>query len=206
MLSISNFNVPRIILPTYITVKHHVDVHAFSTHLNMQYPQSRIYEPSTNEEQRILGFLMGKSKLASLQGHKMPRLYLIGAVLATEVGKSISNHLNIPPDRFHCYTDSRIFKLYPEISHACNRSRGKDSSDFPHQLSGFMYQPVEIEAMLRLDLLTKPQPSGILCIGGRPRNLWVRRFYPFTWSTSHCKLIVINFHKRTVVYLYFSSS
>ena len=110
------------------------------------------------------------------------------------------------PVRFHCYTDSRIFKLYPEISHACNRSRGKDSSDFPHQLSGFMYQPIEIQAMLRLDLLTKPQPSGILCIGGRPRNLWVRRFYPFTWSTSHCKLIVINFHKRTVVYLYFSSS
>ena len=59
-----------------------------------------------------LGFLVGKSKLAPLKGHTIPRLELCGAVLATELGETICNHMNLSYDICHYYTDSQVVLGY----------------------------------------------------------------------------------------------
>jgi hypothetical protein len=51
-----------------------------------------------------LGFLVGKSKLAPLKGHTIPRHELFGAVLATELGETICNHMKLSYEICHYYT------------------------------------------------------------------------------------------------------
>jgi hypothetical protein len=55
-----------------------------------------------------IGFLLGKAKLAPSQGHTMPRLELCAAVLTTELVQCTKDHLNIPVDSFHMYSDSKV--------------------------------------------------------------------------------------------------
>ncbi|XP_048729761.2 uncharacterized protein LOC125647112 [Ostrea edulis] len=59
-----------------------------------------------------IGFIMGKSKLAPLAGHSIPRLELCGAVLATEIGEFVSDHLNIPTSSIRYFTDSKVVLGY----------------------------------------------------------------------------------------------
>jgi hypothetical protein len=54
-----------------------------------------------------LGFLVGKSKLAPLKGHTIPRLELCGAVLATELGETICNHMS----RWHRYRNDHTWNF-----------------------------------------------------------------------------------------------
>ncbi|XP_056001122.1 uncharacterized protein LOC130048439 [Ostrea edulis] len=53
-------------------------------------------------------FIMGRSKLAPLKGHTIPRLELCGTVLATELAEIISVQLDIPLESMRYYTDSRV--------------------------------------------------------------------------------------------------
>jgi hypothetical protein len=59
-----------------------------------------------------LSFLVGKSKLAPLKGHTIPRLELCGAVLATELSETICNHMNLSDEICHYYTDSQVVLGY----------------------------------------------------------------------------------------------
>ncbi|XP_071138858.1 uncharacterized protein [Mytilus edulis] len=59
-----------------------------------------------------VGFIMGKSKLAPLSGNTIPRLELCGAVLATEIGKIISENLDVPLDSIKYYSDSKFVLGY----------------------------------------------------------------------------------------------
>jgi hypothetical protein len=59
-----------------------------------------------------LGFLVGKSKLAPLKCHTILRLELCGDVLATELGETICNHMNLSYEICHYYTDSQVVLGY----------------------------------------------------------------------------------------------
>ena len=59
-----------------------------------------------------IGFVMGKSKLAPISGHSIPRLELCGAVLATEIGEFVSDHLSIPSSAIRYFTDSKVVLGY----------------------------------------------------------------------------------------------
>ena len=54
----------------------------------------------------------------SLKGHTIPRLKLCGAVLASELGETICDHLNFPYDVCHYYTDSQV-----ALGYICNTTR-----------------------------------------------------------------------------------
>ena len=59
-----------------------------------------------------VGFVIGKSKVAPLHGHPIPRLELCAAVLATELATFIKTHLSIPLDSVSFYTDSHVVLGY----------------------------------------------------------------------------------------------
>ena len=63
-------------------------------------------------EKNELGFIMGKTKLAPLAGHSIPRLELCGAVLATEIGQFVSDHLDIPLSTIQYFSDSKVVLGY----------------------------------------------------------------------------------------------
>ena len=89
-----------------------------------------------------LAFLMVKSKLAPLKGHTVPELELFRAVFATDVGKSISNHLNILQDRICDYINKRIVLGYSNSSRRffmCVTNRVEKFTRFPSQLSGLVH-------------------------------------------------------------------
>ncbi|XP_062603957.1 uncharacterized protein LOC134265758 [Saccostrea cucullata] len=55
-----------------------------------------------------IGFLLGKAKLAPLNGHSLPRLELCTAVMAVEISETVQESLDIRPDSVEYYTDSQV--------------------------------------------------------------------------------------------------
>ncbi|XP_055997881.1 uncharacterized protein LOC130047275 [Ostrea edulis] len=110
--SMNGYHVPRMIVPTSVSTAHHVDVHVFSDASEQAIAAVAYLRVICESGDSSIGFLMGKSKLAPLKGHTIPRLELCGAVLATEVGKAISTYLSISLDRFHYYTESKVVVGY----------------------------------------------------------------------------------------------
>nr|XP_034331661.1 uncharacterized protein LOC117690928 [Crassostrea gigas] len=116
--SVNNIRVPRMIVATSISLAHQVDVHVFSDASEHAIAAVAYLQVTDEFGETSLGFLMGKSKLAHLKGHTIPRLELCAAVLATELGEAVCDYLKIPQDRFHYYTDSRIV-----LGYICNKTR-----------------------------------------------------------------------------------
>ena len=59
-----------------------------------------------------ISFLFGKAKVAPAHGHTIPRLELCAAALAAEISDTIRYQLEIDPDNFFYYTDSRVVLGY----------------------------------------------------------------------------------------------
>ncbi|XP_071150294.1 uncharacterized protein [Mytilus edulis] len=64
------------------------------------------------DDNKHFGFVMGKAKVAPNHGHTIPRLELCGALLATELGQTISDQLDIPLSDIQYYTDSKVVLGY----------------------------------------------------------------------------------------------
>ena len=60
------------------------------------------------DQTKLVGFLIGKTKVAPSHGHTLPRLELCAAVLAVEIAEVVSYQLGPARDNIQYYTDSRI--------------------------------------------------------------------------------------------------
>ena len=71
------------------------------------------YLVTTAEDQtKLVGFLIGKTKVAPSHGHTIPRLELCAAVLTVEIAEVVSYQLGPARDNIQYYTDSRIVLGY----------------------------------------------------------------------------------------------
>ncbi|XP_052799373.1 uncharacterized protein LOC128230989 [Mya arenaria] len=59
-----------------------------------------------------IGFLLGKSKVAPIAGHTIPRLELSAAVMAVEIAQTVAEHLGISIETFTFHTDSMVVLGY----------------------------------------------------------------------------------------------
>lgn len=71
-----------------------------------------------SQEHSSIGFILGKAKVAPTHGHTIPRLELCAAVLATEIGQTVSDNLNIPINSIQYHTDSKVV-----LGYICNEKR-----------------------------------------------------------------------------------
>ncbi|XP_052783285.1 uncharacterized protein LOC128219515 [Mya arenaria] len=59
-----------------------------------------------------IGFLMGKSKVAPISGHTIPRLELCAAVIAVKIAQTVAEHMEMLIETFTFHTDSRVVLGY----------------------------------------------------------------------------------------------
>ena len=89
--SIGSFEIPRMIVPVSVTLAKHVEVHLFCDASEKAISAVAYLKVVDETGLESIGFLHGKSKLAPLKGHTIPRLELCGAVLATEIAEAVCN-------------------------------------------------------------------------------------------------------------------
>lgn len=110
--SLQDVRIPRMIVPTSLSVSKDSQVHLFCDASESAIAAVAYISVVNDDGSSDIGYLMGKSKLAPLKGHTIPRLELCGAVLATEVGEILSRHLNLDPRDFQYHTDSKVVLGY----------------------------------------------------------------------------------------------
>ncbi|KAK3100574.1 hypothetical protein FSP39_022032 [Pinctada imbricata] len=104
---LGTLRIPRMFLPSSFSTLQNPDIIVYS-----DASEKAIAAAAYVKVENQLGFIMGKSKLAPQSGHSIPRLELCGAVLATEIGEFISEHLDIPLSWIKYYTDSKVVLGY----------------------------------------------------------------------------------------------
>ncbi|XP_069108188.1 uncharacterized protein [Argopecten irradians] len=105
-----SFGIGRMFTPISLTSAKGVELHIFSDASTTAI--AAVGYVRTIDEETHVGFAMGKAKLAPTQGHTVPRLELCAAVLATDLGVTLSEALAIPKDKVHYYTDSKVVLGY----------------------------------------------------------------------------------------------
>lgn len=108
---LSDIAIPRMMSHTSVSSAQTAEVHIFSDASEKAIAASA-YIKTVSDGQTSVRFIMGRSKLAPLNGHTIPRLELCGAVLATELAEIISVQLGIPLQTMRFYTDSRVVLGY----------------------------------------------------------------------------------------------
>ena len=106
--NLSDLHIPRPFIPVSLSTAENPEVLIFSDASEKAIAAAAYLKL----RDKNLGFIMGKSKVAPLAGHSIPRLELCGAVLATEIGEFISEHLDIPPSSIKYLTDSKVVLGY----------------------------------------------------------------------------------------------
>lgn len=112
LTSIGCFQIPRMIIPTSISLTKDIEIHIFSDASEKAISAIAFLKSVDLTGSTAVGFLLAKSKLAPLKGHTIPRLELCGAVLASELSHSICSHMNIDLSVCRYYTDSKVVLGY----------------------------------------------------------------------------------------------
>ncbi|XP_060081306.1 uncharacterized protein LOC132560657 [Ylistrum balloti] len=112
-------SIPRQYFPVTIYKDSEQEVHIFSDASKNAVAAVAFLRTKDTDNQFIASFILGKAKVAPQHGHTIPRLELCAAVLATDLGRTISDQLDIPPGSMHFYTDSMVV-----LGYLHNRVRG----------------------------------------------------------------------------------
>ncbi|XP_048734152.2 uncharacterized protein LOC125650167 [Ostrea edulis] len=107
--SLSRFSVPRMFMPGSLSKVDKPEIHIYSDASEKAIAAVAFVKDS---ETGKYGFILGKTKLAPLLGHTIPRLELCAAVLATEIGDIIGQNLDIPMENVKYFTDSKVVLGY----------------------------------------------------------------------------------------------
>lgn len=100
---LSTLRIPRMFVPSSLSLASDPQVLIFS-----DASETAIAAAAYLKVNHYIGFIMGKSKLAPSAGHSIPRLELCGAVLATEIGEFVSDHLSIPTSSNRSFTECKV--------------------------------------------------------------------------------------------------
>ncbi|XP_021340142.1 uncharacterized protein LOC110441351 [Mizuhopecten yessoensis] len=114
---LDTFGIPRVFVPTSVSTAENVELHVFADASEKAVAAVGYVRVVTGDSARV-GFAMGKARLAPTQGHTIPRLELCAAVLAVEVGATLSETLNITLDKIRYYSDSKVV-----LGYVSNRTR-----------------------------------------------------------------------------------
>lgn len=107
-----NLHIPRTYLKGSFAQSNQKSVHIFCDGSGNAISSVAFLRSEADHEDIELGFLLGKSKVAPVHGHSIPRLELCSAVLSTEVAEIVSAHLDLPISEFRFYSDSKIVLGY----------------------------------------------------------------------------------------------
>ena len=87
---LQDLSIPRMYVPQSLSVTDDAEIHIYSDASEKAISAVGYLQVEDEDGNIDVGFIMGKSKLAPLKGHTIPRLELCAAVLAVEVGDIIS--------------------------------------------------------------------------------------------------------------------
>ncbi|XP_055998882.1 uncharacterized protein LOC130047582 [Ostrea edulis] len=108
---LSEVEIPRRYVPTSIKNAERIELHTFAD-ASEKAISAVTYIKITRNGKNHVGFITGKSKLASHHGHTIPRLELCAALLATEITTFVERQFDTQIDDIRFYTDSRVVLGY----------------------------------------------------------------------------------------------
>ena len=109
---LNNVKIPRLYLSSSFSACEQKTVHVFCDASEKAIAAVGYLQGTHSDGSRSLGFVLGKAKVAPLDGHSIPRLELCSALLAVEIAEAISNHLELPLQDFRFYSDSKVVLGY----------------------------------------------------------------------------------------------
>ena len=110
-----------------------------------------------------IGFLFGKSKVASKRGHTIPRLELCAGVLGAETAEMLFDQPDVPTDSTTSYKDSHV-----ELGYIFNRTR-----------RFYTYVTNRVSRILKV---THPEQWVYVALRDSPANIGTRGYLPRTWT------------------------
>ena len=112
VLSLSNLSIPRMYFDLSVSETDSLETHIFADASEKAIAASAYLHTIDREGNCHVGFLIGKAKLAPQSGNTIPRLELCAAVLASGLGTTVSENLDIPPESIKYYSDSKVVLGY----------------------------------------------------------------------------------------------
>ena len=112
LLSLDNFATSRMYVPQSLSTSVRKELHIFSDASEKAICAVAYVRVTMDNGDFSTGFVMGKCKLAPVHGHSVPRLELCAALVAAQLGETITESLSIAFDSFKYYSDSRVVLGY----------------------------------------------------------------------------------------------
>ena len=106
------FQIPRTYLSSSFAQSKDKSVHIICDASENAIAAVAYIRAKNNSGSMELGFILGKSNVAPVHGHTIPRLELCSAVLSTQIAETIAHHLQLPICEFKFYTDSKVILGY----------------------------------------------------------------------------------------------
>ncbi|XP_021370175.1 uncharacterized protein LOC110461160 [Mizuhopecten yessoensis] len=116
---LDGYQVPRMFIKSSLSLLQNPRVYIYSDASEKSVAAVAYLVSTDTPNDKDIGFIMGKAKVAPKNGHSIPRLELCGAVLGVELAQCIAEHLDIPPSAFRYFTDSKVV-----LGYIHNRTRG----------------------------------------------------------------------------------
>nr|XP_034318941.1 uncharacterized protein LOC105335138 [Crassostrea gigas] len=109
---LQDLRIPRMYLPVSLSCVNNIELHVFCDASETAIAATAYLKITGDDNASHLGFILGKAKLAPMKGHTIPRLELCGAVLASEIGQTVLEQLDVKPNVVKYYTDSKVVLGY----------------------------------------------------------------------------------------------
>ena len=110
--SLKHLNVPRCYIPGGLHGGKSLQLHVFSDALEVAIAVTVYIKAVDVSVEAHVGFVWGKSKVAPVHGHTIPRLELCAAVIAVELAELVTDELDMKAEDVRYYTDSRVVLGY----------------------------------------------------------------------------------------------